>query len=194
MKYRSLHLPLKEKDVCELRAGDRVLLSGKIITARDMAHRWMAEEKPDEIRPDLYEGALYHCGPIMLLREGTWICRSAGPTSSTRQEPYQSDIIREYKIRCIIGKGGMGKKTAEALKTYNAVYLNATGGAAVMYANTVRTVEKVYRLDEFGMPEALWVMQVEDFPAIVSMDTLGHSLHRYVEEKSRDRIAAMILK
>ena len=184
MKTKKLQLPLSIKDIIDLYIGDRVLLSGIIVTGRDMAHRWLVDEKPDELRDELHEGAIYHCGPIMLKEGDTWTCRAAGPTTSIREEPYLSDVIQEYGLRCIIGKGGMGERTAEALMKYNAVYLFAVGGAAVIYADTVESVKGVYQLDEFGVPEAMWVFKVKDFPAIVSMDSHGGSLHKNITENS----------
>jgi len=193
MKNRHLQLPLSEKEVRDLRVGDTVLLTGKILTARDMAQRWILEERPDILRKDLLEGALYHCGPIMLFRDGKWFCSSAGPTSSTRQEPYQAGIIKEYGLRCVIGKGGMGERTAQAMRDHGSVYLHAIGGAAVLYANTVRSVESVLKLEEFGMPEAVWTLIVADFPAVVSMDAHGNSLHREIEDKSRELFQSLLL-
>ncbi len=184
MKAIKIQLPLSIKDVSDLHIGDRVLLSGMIVTGRDMAHRWLVNEKPDELRHELHEGAIYHCGPIMLKEGETWTCRSAGPTTSIREEIYLADVIQEYGLRCIIGKGGMGERTTEALMKYNAVYLFAVGGAAVIYADTVESVEGVYQLDEFGVPEAMWVFKVKDFPAIVSMDSHGGSLHKSIKENS----------
>ncbi|MDX9780443.1 MAG: FumA C-terminus/TtdB family hydratase beta subunit [Candidatus Neomarinimicrobiota bacterium] len=180
-----LILPTGASAVRELRAGDTLLLSGSILTARDRAHQWLAEEKPENMHALLSGGALYHCGPIMLRQDNRWICKAAGPTSSLRQEAFMATIICEYGIRCIIGKGGMGEASAEALRQYGAVYCSAVGGAAVLYANAVESVEKVFRLEDFGMPEALWLMHIRDFPVMVSMDAQGNSLYRDVEAQSR---------
>ena len=170
MKYKKLQLPLSINDIHDLHIGDRVFLSGIIVTGRDMAHRWLVDEKPDVIRDVLHHGAIYHCGPIMLKEGDTWSCRAAGPTTSIREEPYLADVMKEYGIRCVIGKGGMGEKTAKALKDHKAVYLFAVGGAAAIYADTIESVEGVHQLDEFGVPEAMWVLKVKDFPVVVSMD------------------------
>ena len=186
MKTKHIQLPMNEINTRELKLGDKVLISGIIVTGRDMAHRWMIEEKTDIIRPYLKDGAIYHCGPIMVYDGKQWVCRAAGPTTSIREERYQSDVIREYGIRCVIGKGGMGKRTAQALRTFSAVYLSAVGGAAVIYANSVQSVETVYQLDAFGIPEAMWVLQVKDFPAIVTMDANGNSLHEKIMAKSKE--------
>jgi len=184
MSVKKITLPLSVNDVASLHVGDKVLLSGTIVTGRDMAHRWLVDEKPDEIRDVLREGAIYHCGPIMLKEGDTWTCRAAGPTTSIREEPYLADIMQEYGLRCIIGKGGMEERTAESLIKHHAVYLFAVGGAAVIYADTVESVENVYQLDNFGVPEAMWVLKVKDFPVIVSMDCHGKSLHSSIKEKS----------
>jgi len=185
MKEIKLTLPLSEQDVRSLHAGDKVLLSGIMVTGRDMAHKWMVEEKPDEVRGIMKGGAIYHCGPIMLKKDDQWTCLAAGPTTSIREEPYLADVMKEYGIRAVIGKGGMGKKTAEALQEFGGVYLFAVGGAAVVYADAVKKVKNVYKLNEFGVPEAMWVMEVRDFPVIVSMDSHGESLHDIIDSKSK---------
>lgn len=184
MKEKRITLPMTEDEARSLRSGDKVLLSGVIVTGRDMAHKWMTEKKPDEVRDVLKGGAIYHCGPIMLKKDGKWTCLAAGPTTSIREEPYQADMMRDYGIRCVIGKGGMGDRTAQALQKFGGVYLFAVGGAAVVYADAVKKVNGVYKLDEFGVPEAMWVMEVQDFPLIVSMDSHGASLHREIETLS----------
>lgn len=192
MQQRRFQIPAEEKTVRELRAGQRLLLNGTLITARDRAHRWLAEKNSHELQPLLDGGALYHCGPIVQKQGDVWICKAAGPTSSLRQEPYMAGLIRKYGIRCIIGKGGMGPETAEALREYGTVYCSAVGGAAVLYANTVESVEAVFRLEAFGMPEALWLMKVRDFPVMVSMDTHGNSLYRDIEKISKTRLGKII--
>lgn len=191
MNEKNLTLPIKAEDLRKLHAGDKVLLSGTIVTGRDMAHKWLTEEKPDEIRDVLKGGAIYHCGPIMLKKDGQWSCLAAGPTTSIREEPYLADVMKEYGVRCVIGKGGMGKKTAEALKKFGGIYLFAVGGAAVVYADAVKKVKEVYKLDEFGVPEAMWVMEVKDFSAIISMDSHGISLHDEVLEQSENNFSKL---
>ena len=188
MKTKHIQLPLNAIDARKLKLGDKILLSGIIVTGRDMAHRWMIDEKSDIIRPYLKDGAIYHCGPIMVRDGEKCVCRAAGPTTSIREEQYQSDVIQKYGIRCVIGKGGMGKRTAQALRTFSAVYLSAVGGAAVIYANSVQSVKAVYQLDAFGVPEAMWVLQVKDFPAIVTMDANGNSLHEKIMARSKKNV------
>lgn len=180
--------PISEETVRKLKAGDRVLLSGRIITARDAAHKLMVEKRPDFLRPYLKESVIYHCGPIVKKNaDGTWRFISAGPTTSSREEPYEADVIKEYTVRGIIGKGGMGDRTMGALKACGAVYFHAIGGAGALTAQRVKKVEEVMMLEELGSPEAFWVIDVEDFPLIVTMDASGNSLHKEVAEASAKR-------
>ena len=180
-----LKTPISEEDIRKLHIGDTVLLSGVIATARDEAHKLMIEEKPDFIRDTLKESVIYHCGPVVKKDDaGNWHFVSAGPTTSAREEPYQADVIVEYNVRGVIGKGGMGPKTAEGLKKYGAVYFHAVGGAGTLIANAVKKVLTVHKLEEFGTPEAFWVIEVEDFPLVVTMDSHGGSIHKDILEKS----------
>ena len=136
---------------------------------------------------DLNGAVLYHCGPVMMQAEGKWSVKAAGPTTSIREEPYQADVIKRYGVRAVIGKGGMGAKTSAALQEFGAVYLNAIGGAAQYYARTVRDVLDVNLLD-FGVPEAMWHLRVDNFPAIVTMDAHGNSLHAEVEKATAEEL------
>lgn len=180
-----LKTPISEKEIRRLKIGDTVLLSGTIVTGRDEAHKLMIEEKPDFIRDYLKESVIYHCGPVVKKTdEGKWIFVSAGPTTSAREEPYQADVVCEYNIRGVIGKGGMGDKTAEGLKRCGAVYFHAVGGAGTLIANAVKEVKTVYKLEEFGTPEAFWVIEVENFPLVVTMDSHGDSIHKSIKERS----------
>lgn len=181
-----LNIPISEEDIRKLKVGDEVFLSGIIVTARDQAHKLMIEEKPDFIRKFLKESVIYHCGPVVRKdKHGTWSFVSAGPTTSIREEPYQADIICEYNLRGVIGKGGMGEKTSQGLQKCGAVYFHAVGGAGTLIANAVKKVVNVFKLDEFGSPEAFWVIEVKDFPLIVTMDSHGASLHKEILEKSK---------
>jgi fumarate hydratase class I len=179
-----LRLPASEDTLRSLRIGDEVLISGTVVTARDMAHKYMVEQRPDSLR-DILEGALiYHCGPIMVADGDGWRIVSAGPTTSAREEPYQADVIETYKLAGVIGKGGMGEKTSAGLKKSGAVYFHAVGGAGTLLARCVKKVREVRMLEEFGVPEAFWVLDVEDFPVVVTMDSVGGSLHREVLQAS----------
>lgn len=181
-----LKTPISEEEIRELKVGDEVLLSGVIVTARDAAHKLMVEEKPDFIREYLKESVIYHCGPVVKKNEdGSWSFVSAGPTTSAREEPYQADVVCEYQVRGVIGKGGMGPKTADGLKRCGAVYFHAVGGAGTLIANAVKQVKTVYKLEEFGSPEAFWVIEVEDLPLVVTMDSHSGSLHKDIEEESK---------
>lgn len=180
-----LKTPISEEEIRKLHIGDTVSLSGIIVTARDAAHKLMIEERPDFIRDVLKESVIYHCGPVVKQDDqGEWHFVSAGPTTSAREEPYQADVIGEYNVRGIIGKGGMGEKTAAGLKKHGAVYFHAVGGAGTLIANTVKKVLAVHKLEEFGTPEAFWVIEVEDFPLVVTMDSHGQSIHKEILEKS----------
>ena len=152
-------------------------------TGRDAVHAYLMKNPPPV---DLHGAVLYHCGPVMLQEGGKWTVKAAGPTTSIREEPYQADVIQRYGVRAVIGKGGMGAKTLAALKECGAVYLNAIGGAAQYYARTVRDVLDVNLL-EFGIPEAMWHLRVDNFPAIVTMDAHGNSLHADVEKATGGR-------
>jgi len=181
-----LQIPISEEDIRSLKVGDEVLLSGTIVTARDEAHKLMVDEKPDFIREYLKESVIYHCGPVVKQSEsGEWSFVSAGPTTSAREEPYQSIVVCEYKVRGVIGKGGMGAKTLEGLKKCGAVYFHAIGGAGTLIANSVKKVKEVFKLEEFGTPEAFWIIEVEDFPVVVTMDSHEGSLHKEVLERSK---------
>ena len=180
-----IDLPVEAKVIRKLRVGDEVRLYGNVITARDMAHKYMVEKRPDWLRPLLKNNVIYHCGPVMKKTGRTWSAVAAGPTTSAREEPYQGPVISEYQVRAVIGKGGMGPKTLAALKKEGAVYLHAVGGLATVLADAVKEVSGVYMLEEFGVPEAFWVFKVEDFPAIVTMDSHGKSLHAGIKRKSK---------
>jgi fumarate hydratase class I len=180
-----LTAPLSEGQVRSLKVGDVVLLNGPMHMGRDMIHHHlMSHDAP----LDLNGAALYHCGPVALKKGESWFMNAAGPTTSSREEPYEADIIRKFGIRAVIGKGGMGNKTLAALKEHGAVYLNAIGGAAQYYAKCITRVDGVDFL-EFGIPEAMWHIQVKDFPAIVTMDAHGNSLHADVEKASGEELA-----
>ncbi|MDR2883570.1 MAG: FumA C-terminus/TtdB family hydratase beta subunit [Deferribacteraceae bacterium] len=188
-----LTTPISAETINSLNAGDRVLLSGRIITARDAAHKLMVEKRPDFLRPYLKESVIYHCGPIVSKNEdGTWKFVSAGPTTSSREEPYEADVMEEYNVRGIIGKGGMGQKTMDGLTKSGAVYLHAIGGSGALTAQRVKKVETVLMLEELGSPEAFWVIEVEDFPLVVTMDSKGKSLHKEVAERSDKRAKELL--
>ncbi len=176
----ALQAPISSQQIQSLKVGDVVLISGRIFTGRDAVHAHLMKHDPPV---DLSGGVLYHCGPVVAKEGDGWRVTAAGPTTSIREEPYQAEILKRYGVRVVIGKGGMGAKTLAGLKESGAVYLNAIGGAAQFYARCIEGVAGV-SLMEFGTPEAMWHLDVHDFPAIVTMDAHGNSLHKDVEEAS----------
>jgi len=188
-----LKLPVGEDAIRELTVGDYLELSGRMITGRDAAHKWLMEGRREEVAPFLEGSVIYHCGPVVRHNpDGTWDFVAAGPTTSIREEPYQADVIARYGLRGVIGKGGMGPKTLDGMMKSGAVYLHAIGGAAQVLARAVKKVERVFMLEEFGVPEALWVIQVERFPVVVTMDSHGGSLHDEVEQTSGRRLRELV--
>jgi fumarate hydratase class I len=180
--------PISDAEIRALKVGDVVLISGAIVTGRDAVHSYLMKHDPPV---DLRGGVLYHCGPVVVKQpDGTWTVTAAGPTTSIREEPYQAEILKRYSVRVVIGKGGMGAKTLAGLKESGAVYLNAIGGAAQFYARCIERVTGV-SLMQFGTPEAMWHLEVRDFPAIVTMDAHGNSLHKDIEEASGQRLEAI---
>ncbi len=184
----ALSAPLDEATVRSLEVGDVVMVSGRAFTGRDAVHHHlMSHEPPVDLRGSL----IYHCGPVVKkLDDGSWTITAAGPTTSIREEPYQADLIGRYGIRAVMGKGGMGPKTLAGLQQHGAVYLNAVGGAAQFYARCIERVDGV-SLQEFGTPEAMWHLILKDFPAIVTMDAHGNSLHQDIEQMSGGQLAAL---
>ncbi|MDE3153594.1 MAG: fumarate hydratase [Acidobacteriota bacterium] len=182
-----LQAPITEEQIRGLHVGDVVLISGRMFTGRDAVHAHLMKHEPPV---DLRGTVLYHCGPVVARDGEGWRVTAAGPTTSIREEPYQGEILRRYGIRAVIGKGGMGAKTLAALQETGAVYLNAIGGAAQFYARCIERVDGV-SLMEFGTPEAMWHLHVQDFPAIVTMDAHGKSLHQDVEAASGEHLAAL---
>ena len=180
----ALNAPLSEADIRGLKVGDVVMISGRVFTGRDAVHSHLMKHDPPV---DMRGSVLYHCGPVVVKEGDGWRVTAAGPTTSIREEPYQGEIIKRYGVRAVIGKGGMGAKTLAALKEHGAVYLNAIGGAAQFYARSIKKVDGVSLL-ELGTPEAMWHLTVEAFPAIVTMDAHGNSLHKDIEQESGQRL------
>jgi fumarate hydratase class I len=184
----ALQTPLTEEQVRSLKVGDVVLVSGRMFTGRDAVHAHLMKHDPPV---DLRGSVLYHCGPVVVKEGERWRVTAAGPTTSIREEPYQGEIIKRYGVRVVVGKGGMGARTLAALKEHGCVYLNAIGGAAQFYARTIEGVDDVSLL-EFGTPEAMWHLRVKDFPAIVTMDAHGNSLHKEIEQESGKQLETML--
>ena len=183
-----LSTPLNEADIRKLKIGDVVLLDGIVFTGRDAVHKYLHDGgELDVIR----HGVIYHCGPVVLKENGQYRVLAAGPTTSIREEPYQADIIKRFGLKAVIGKGGMGAKTQKACQENGCVYLHAIGGAAQIYAQYVQRVLSV-RLEQFGSPEAVWELQVENFPAVVTIDSHGNNLQQAVTDRSRELFAAAL--
>jgi tartrate/fumarate subfamily iron-sulfur-dependent hydro-lyase beta chain len=205
---RQVNLPMSDKVVRSLSVGEPVLLTGVMLTGRDTVHKWMIDtfinktrpaqgddlEVYNSILPLLEGGIIYHCGPVVAgLETGDYRFVAAGPTTSIREEPYQGDVMHHFKIKGVIGKGGMGPKTLAACQEVPGLYLHAVGGAASLIAQTVERVLGVHKM-EFGIPEAMWVIQVKDFPAVVTMDSHGGSLHAEIEAKSANALERLFAR
>jgi fumarate hydratase class I len=203
-----INLPMSEEAARSLKVGDPVSLNGVMVTGRDAVHKWLVDTfikqtRPAQgddlqvykaIKPLLRDSAIYHCGPVVAgLDTRQYRFVAAGPTTSIREEPYQGDVMRHFSLRGVIGKGGMGNKTLAACQEVGGVYLHAIGGAASLIAQTVTRVLDVYKLD-FGVPEALWVIEVLDFPAVVTMDSHGGSLHAQIDMQSRAVLEELLAK
>lgn len=197
---RELTIPISDEAIRSVHIGEPVLLTGIMMTGRDAVHKWMSEtfikkiRQPqgddlqvyEEIKKILNQGVLYHCGPVVsgvATKEYKFV--AAGPTTSTREEPYQADVMKHFNIKGVIGKGGMGAKTLQGCADTPGVYFHAIGGAASFLAQTVQKVLGVYKLEEFGVPEAMWVIEVKDFPVVVTMDSHGQSKHSTLDESSK---------
>ncbi|KKO53749.1 fumarate hydratase [Paenibacillus sp. DMB20] len=179
-----LQTPISEEQIRSLRVGDVVVIRGEMHTGRDALHKYLMDH---DAPIDLNGTVIYHCGPVMLKDDEGWHVKAAGPTTSIREEPYQGDILKKFGIRAVIGKGGMGPKTLQALQEHGAVYLNAIGGAAQYYAECIKKVNGVDFM-EFGIPEAMWHLDVDGFAAIVTMDSHGNSLHADVSKNSAAKL------
>jgi fumarate hydratase subunit beta len=177
--------PISEEDVRKLKVNDVLYVTGTIVTARDQAHRraldFFKEGKPLPIN---LEGlAVFHCGPVVSKEGDKWIAVAAGPTTSTRMDIFEDEFIKNFKVRVVIGKGGMGKKTTDAMAKYGAVYGAFTGGAAILAAKAIKNVKSVEWLD-LGTPEALWIFEVEEFgPLAVAIDSHGNNIFMDVQKK-----------
>jgi fumarate hydratase subunit beta len=204
----TVNIPISEAVIRDLSVGDPVTLNGVMITGRDVVHKWMIEtfirmtRQPqgddlqvyEALKPILDGGIIYHCGPVVSgLDTKQYRFVAAGPTTSIREEPYQAEVMKHFNLKGVIGKGGMGSKTLKGCEEVPAVYFHAIGGAATLIAQSVVKVLAVYKY-EFGVPEAIWVIEVKDLPVVVTMDAHGHSLHKEVEERSGRVLAELLAK
>jgi fumarate hydratase subunit beta len=191
--YR-LKTPLSTEEVAKLRVGDTVYVSGVVVAARDSAHKRMLEyiERGEKLPVDLRGGVIYHVGPVARRTERGWEVISAGPTTSARMEAFEADVIEKLGVKLVVGKGGMGKKTAEAMKKHVAAYAIFTGGAGVLAAKAIKRVVDVHWLD-LGMAEAMWVFEVEDFgPLTVMIDPTGRNYYDELREEARRKVAEIL--
>jgi fumarate hydratase subunit beta len=206
---REIVFPADDETIRSLQLGEAVSLSGIMITARDAAHKWMMETFIKQTRPpqgddlEVHEqlkkllagSAIYHCGPVVSgVDTGQYKFVAAGPTTSTREEPYQAEVMKHFNVKGVIGKGGMGEKTLRGCQETPGVYLHAIGGAATFLAERVVRVLQVFKLKEFGVPEAVWVIGVKEFPVVVTMDSHGGSLHADMARKSRKVLEELLEK
>jgi fumarate hydratase subunit beta len=181
MEYH-LTLPVSSDMIKKLHVGDIICITGNIFTARDEAHKTMLQKEKKSLPFNPSMMALYHCGPLMKKIKNGWQVVSAGPTTSGRMELFEDKFIEKFGVNIIIGKGGMGEKTKEALQRHSAIYTAYTGGAGALAAERIEETLAVYWLEEFGMPEAVWIFTVKEFgPLIVAMDAYGKSLYRQPE-------------
>ena len=178
MEYH-VSLPVPSDVLKKLRVGDVLYITGSVFTARDCAHEKMRGMKPAELPFDPSVMGLYHCGPLMKKDDGRWVAVSAGPTTSSRMDDVEDILLDRFGIHLIIGKGGMGERTRKALKKTGSVYAAFPGGAGVLAAEKIKSVPEVFWLEELGMPEAVWILEVSEFgPLVVAMDSTGQSLYR----------------
>ncbi|HTX92824.1 MAG TPA: FumA C-terminus/TtdB family hydratase beta subunit [Anaerolineales bacterium] len=205
---QQVKIPISDETIHSLKVGDPVALTGTMITGRDVVHKWMIEtfirktRQPqgddlqvyEALKPILDGGLIYHCGPVVSgLEAKEYKFVAAGPTTSIREEPYQAEVMKHFNLKGVIGKGGMGPKTLQGCQEAPAVYFHAIGGAATLIARSVTKVLGVYKLD-FGVPEAMWVIEVREFPVVVTMDAHGGSLHKDIEESSGKVLAELLAK
>jgi len=188
---KEIQYPFAEDVIRELKAGQRVCITGRIFTGRDRLHKYLAEGHAAPV--SLKDGAIYHCGPVITKKEdGTWQVGAAGPTTSIREEPYMAKIIAEQGVRVIIGKGGMGPDTCKACQEHGCVYLQTVGGAAALLAQRIQRVEGVYMLEEFGAAEAVWVFAVKNLEAVVGIDAHGNNLFDAVRQQSLAQLQVIL--
>jgi fumarate hydratase subunit beta len=205
---KQLTIPISDEAIRDLKVGEPVTLTGVMITGRDTVHKWMIEtfikktrapqgddmQVYEELKKILNGSLIYHCGPVVSgldTKDHKFV--AAGPTTSIREEPYQADVMKHFNLKGVIGKGGMGAKTLKGCQETPGVYFHAIGGAASLIAQTVTKVRGVFKYD-FGVPEAMWVIEVKDFPAVVTMDAHGNSQHAVIEEKSKKVLEELLAK
>lgn len=186
---KTLTYPYLKEKIKKLRVGDKVLIQGKLLTARDAVHKKIYKGAKPPV--DFKDQIIYHCGPVILEKNGRYQVSAAGPTTSIREEPYQWKIIKDLRIAGIIGKGGMGSKTLKACQEYGCVYFHAIGGAAQILADKITSIDDVH-WRELGSAEAIWRLNVVGFPVVVTMDSQGNSLHDKIFKLSSDKFKDLV--
>lgn len=177
-----LETPISSEETANLRIGDIVYLSGTIFTARDSAHKRIVEKGAPV---DIKGAVIFHAGPIIQKKDEKYEMVAVGPTTSTRMNPYEPEVIK-MGAGLIVGKGGMDEETSRALINYKKAYLSAVGGCAVLYVKSIVKVNGVNWLD-LGVPEAVWELEVKDFgPLIVTMDSEGGNLYDEVKKRNQE--------
>lgn len=170
--------PVPLDQIRNFKAGDILYLTGRIFTARDKAHERLRSLSAANVPKELKGFPLYHCGPLARQEDGRWVVLSAGPTTSRRMEFSEVEVMEKLGVSMVIGKGGMGSMTAAALQRLPGVYLAYTGGAGVLAAQQITKVLDVLWLDDLGMTDAIWLLEVREFgPLVVAMDAHGASLY-----------------
>ena len=196
MAVYKLKTPVSEKEVRKLAINDTIYITGTMVTARDAAHKKALDiyKKGKQLPVSLGGLAVFHCGPIIKQDNGFWKVVAAGPTTSTRMEPFEDEFIKNFKVRVVIGKGGMGKKTVKAMKQHGAVYGAFTGGAAILAVKAIKQVKGV-EWSDLGMPEAMWILEVENFgPLTVAIDAHGNNLFETIQTKADEKKQAIYQK
>jgi len=203
-----INIPISDETIRSLKVGDPIVLNGIMLTGRDSVHKWMIDtfirktrdpqgddrQVYEAIKPLLKNSVIYHCGPVVSgLDTRQYKFVAAGPTTSIREEPYQAEVMQHFNVKGVIGKGGMGPKTLQGCQETPGVYFHAIGGAASYIAQSVTRVLDVFKLD-FGVPEAMWVIEVKDFPVVVTMDSHGQSLHAVIQELSNKVLQELLVK
>ncbi|AEM38907.1 hydro-lyase, Fe-S type, tartrate/fumarate subfamily, beta subunit [Pyrolobus fumarii 1A] len=181
-----IRLPASREDIEKLRVGDTVYLTGIIVTARDQAHRRILElvRRGEKLPIDLKGLAIYHCGPVVKREGSEWRVIAAGPTTSYRMGMLVAEVVKATGAAFVIGKGGLPSEAAKALAEAGGVYLAFPGGAGALAATRIKSVAGVYWLEELGVPEALWVFEVEEFgPMTVAVDVHGGNLYEDVRSR-----------
>ena len=196
---KQITTPVSDEAIRDLKVGDTVAISGMMVTGRDAAHKWMIDtfikktRQPqgddlqvyEELKKLLNGSIIYHCGPVVTgLDTKDYKFIAAGPTTSIREDPYQADVMKHFNVKGVIGKGGMGAKTLKGCQETPGVYFHAIGGAASFLAQTVTKVHGVFKM-EFGVPEAMWLIEVKEFPVVVTMDSHGGSQHAVIDDASK---------